>query len=89
MTADTKWIRQIFHRATLSMLLMERIGNCKIAFLSWPSDYPPLATCSSDLCADLWVRAKLLAPVAEELGLFTRSSVKSKKSGTRRIETLV
>ena len=40
-----------------------------------------------DLCKDLWMRAKLFAPVAEEMGLFARPSVKS-RSGTR-IETLV
>ena len=40
-----------------------------------------------DLCKGLWMRAKLFAPVAEELGLFARPSVKS-RSGTR-IETLV
>ena len=64
------------------------IGKQSLSWLSEHYNSPTIATHRSDLCADLWVRAKMLAPVAEELGLFTRPSVNSKRCGAR-IETLV
>ena len=83
---DEIWMRSPPEKAMAAMVaseVAERLMRAPARF-----KYPSIATHRSDLCAELWMRAKLLAPVAEEMGLFARPSVKSKRSGAR-IETLV
>ena len=87
MTLKAQSITKVHHYVPIQNHQMA-ISKQSLSWVSERYNHPPIATYRSDLCADLWVRAKLLAPVAEELGLFARPSVKSKRSGAR-IETLV